>query len=329
MRPLRSAREARLGSFSTGCVRSRSPGTPRPETLGMTKPRPLPAELDPEVFLVRDALEAGVGPNRLRRADLVRPTRGVRTTDSTTPLVRAVALVLRSDQYVSHTSALVIWGAPLPSRVVDGAVHVTTAGSGPVMRRREVVGHRRRHGAQVTVRGGVRVSEPAQAWRESVRLLTLRESVAVADHLVRVSGPSTVDELAAAIVPGSHANAVARAVLDLVRVGADSPMETWLRLAVVDAGFPEPQLQVEVFDKDGLFLARVDMAWPEYRIALEYDGAHHRERDTFEHDQRRDNGLAVNDWLVIHATRADASRPAVLFERLRQAFARRRNRSAR
>ncbi|WP_058726186.1 endonuclease domain-containing protein [Curtobacterium luteum] len=240
------------------------------------------------------------------------------------PLVRAIALVLRTDQYVSHTSALAVWGAPLPAGAVGGPVHVTTAGTGPVMRRSDVVGHRRRHGARVTDHGGIRVSEPSQAWSESVPLLSVHGSVAVADHLVRVGGSLTIDELSAAIVPGSHGNAIARAVLDLVRVGADSPMETWLRLAVVDAGFPEPQLQVEVFDRGGSFLARVDMAWPEYRIALEYDGAHHRERDRFEHDQRRDNGLAVNDWLVIHATRADVARPAVLFERLRQAFAVRR-----
>ncbi|WNY32760.1 hypothetical protein Q9Q99_10360 [Curtobacterium flaccumfaciens] len=89
---------------------------------------------------------------------------------------------------------------------------------------------------------------------------------------------------------------------------------------MVEAGFPEPELNVDVHDGAGRFLGRVDMAWPEFGIALEYDGDHHRERDTFRHDQRRDNGFVVNDWLVIHATASDAHRPAVLFERLRQAF---------
>lgn len=286
----------------------------------MIHPRSLPPELDRAGFLVRDANAIGVGADRLRRGDLLRPTHGVRTTDPSLSLVRAVGLVLRPDQHVSHTSALAVWGAPLPRRAADEPVHVSTAGTGPLMRRRGVTGHRRRAPIDTVVRDGVRVSAPAQAWRESVGLLTVHQAVAVADHFVRSGGLLTVGDLIAAIRPGSHGNTAAREVLDLVRVGADSAMETWLRLAVVDAGFPEPQLQVEVYDARGVFLARVDMAWPEWRIALEYDGAHHRERAAFEHDQRRDNGLAVNDWLVIHATRADASRPAVLFERLRQAF---------
>ncbi|TCL81229.1 MULTISPECIES: hypothetical protein [unclassified Curtobacterium] len=48
-----------------------------------------------------------------------------------------------------------------------------------------------------------------------------------------------------------------------------------------------------------------------------------RRRRTFQHDQRRSNGFAVNGWIVIHATAADTGRPAVLFERLRQAFVQR------
>ncbi|MCC8909739.1 endonuclease domain-containing protein [Curtobacterium sp. GD1] len=144
--------------------------------------------------------------------------------------------------------------------------------------------------------------------------------MAVGDFLVGRPDRTTVDALAATILPGQRSVAVARAAVKLIRVGAESAMETWLRLAVVDAGFPEPELQIEVFDRAGRFLARVDMGWPELRIALEYDGDHHRERATFEHDQRRDNSMTVEGWLVLHVNRGDVDRPAVLFERLRQAF---------
>jgi len=151
-------------------------------------------------------------------------------------------------------------------------------------------------------------------------LLTVQQLVAVGDFLVGHRGPTTVDALAATILPGERFVAVARAAIERIRVGAESAMETWLRLAVVDAGFPEPELQVEVFDGSGRFLARVDMGWRTLRIALEYDGDHHRERRTYEHDQRRDNSMIVNGWLMLHANRTDVGRPAVLFERLRQAF---------
>jgi very-short-patch-repair endonuclease len=289
----------------------------------MPRAKDLPPQLDRSGFRVRTALEAGVDPGRLRRRDLVRPVHGVRAGNASIPLVEAVALVMRPDQYCSHTTAAALWGAPLP-RGHDSVVHVTTMGSGPLMRRPHVVGHRRRVGAQVVERSGVRVSSPQQAWRECAGVLSLRQLVAVGDHLVGRSGLASLDDLASTVAPGGRTVLAARAALELVRVGAESAMETWLRLAVVDAGFPEPGLQVEVTDSTGRFLGRVDMAWPEYRIALEYDGDHHRERPTFEHDQRRDNGMTVNGWLVLHANRADAGRPAVLFERLRQAFAARR-----
>jgi hypothetical protein len=285
----------------------------------MPKPRPLPETLDSAGFLVREAVGYGVDPGRLRRRDLVRPVHGVRSTDATMSIVAAVGLVLGPDQYLSHTTAAALWGAPLP-RGAEVPVHVTTDGTGPVMRRPQVKGHRRRSGAASCERQGMRLSTPELAWRECAGLLSVEQLVAVGDFLVGKSGLCTIDTLAKSIVPGSRWIAVARAAIARVRVGAESPMETWLRLAVVDAGFPEPELQVEVADHHGRFLGRVDMAWPDRRLALEYDGDHHREQDVFQYDQRRDNGMAVNGWLVLHATRADAARPVVLFERLRQAF---------
>lgn len=289
----------------------------------MPRPRPLPSTLEPSAFRVRDALDVGVDPGRLRRRYLYRPVHGVRSAVPTLSLVAAVALVMRPDQHLSHTTAARLWGAPLP-RDHEATVHVTTSGDGPLMRRPEVTGHRRRSAALVGTRAGLRLSAPAQAWRESGSLLSVAQLVAVGDFLVGPAGLCTVDDLAMTIVPGERFVAVARAAVASVRVGAESPMETWLRLAVVEAGFPEPELQVEVVDEGGRLLGRVDLAWPALRIALEYDGEHHRERDAFEHDQRRDNAMAVHGWLVLHATRADAGRPAVLFERLRQAFAARR-----
>lgn len=285
----------------------------------MPRPSPLPDELDPNGFRVCDALAAGVDPGRLRRRDLARPVHGVRSADALMSPVVALALVMRPDQHFSHTTAVELWGAPLP-RQFEGSVHVTTIGAGPLMRRPGVVGHRRRSAAAVVLRAGVRVSGPEHAWRECAGLLSVRQLVAVGDFLVGRPDRTTVDALAATILPGQRSVAVARAAVKLIRVGAESAMETWLRLAVVDAGFPEPELQIEVFDRAGRFLARVDMGWPELRIALEYDGDHHRERATFEHDQRRDNSMTVEGWLVLHANRGDVDRPAVLFERLRQAF---------
>ncbi|MGN8049599.1 hypothetical protein ACTJKO_07885 [Curtobacterium sp. 22159] len=229
--------------------------------------------------------------------------------------------MLRPDQHFSHTSAALLWGAPLLAAVRDGDVHVTST-NGIAMRRNRVIGHRVRS-ADVRVLAGLRVSAPAQAWFECAAVLSVTELVVFGDHLVGPKRLATIDDLAGSIRPGARAARIARLALQRIRVGSESGMESRLRLAVVDAGFPEPDLNIDVVDARGVFLGRVDMAWPRYRIALEYDGDHHREQGTFRHDQRRRNGFEVNDWLVIHATASDMVRPAVMFERLRQAFAQR------
>ncbi len=285
----------------------------------MRRARQLPPEFDAAVFRTGDALAAGVNSERLRRSDLERPTRGVRAPAGSDDFVSAIAIVMRDDQHFSHVTAARLWGAPLPRAVQDDRrVHVTTVGT-LRMRRPGVVAHRA-VSAEVRVLNGLRLSAPASAWFECAGVIDRMALVAVGDHMVGRAGLATIDDLRRAIRPGSPHAVAARRAVELVRVGCESPMETWMRIAVIEAGFPEPELNIDVHDATGAFLGRVDLAWPRLRIALEYDGEHHRERDVFQHDQRRDNGFVVNDWTVIHATAADAVRPAVLFERLRQAF---------
>ncbi len=48
--------------------------------------------------------------------------------------------------------------------------------------------------------------------------------------------------------------------------------ESWLRLRIVDAGFPRPVVQIEVLDADGRCVYRLDLGWPDRRLAVEYDG---------------------------------------------------------
>lgn len=62
-----------------------------------------------------------------------------------------------------------------------------------------------------------------------------------------------------------------RLALPQIREGVESPRETVTRLALAGAGFPEPVVAHDVF-QDGRFLGRVDLAYPKFRIAIEYDG---------------------------------------------------------
>jgi hypothetical protein len=68
-----------------------------------------------------------------------------------------------------------------------------------------------------------------------------------------------------------------RNVLALADPGAGSPMESRLRLVLVSGGLPRPVTQFEV-RSGGVFIARLDLAYPERRLGVEYEGDHHRGR---------------------------------------------------
>ncbi|TYB36379.1 DUF559 domain-containing protein [Micromonospora sp. AP08] len=118
--------------------------------------------------------------------------------------------------------------------------------------------------------------------------------------------------------PGS---ALLREVLTLAEPLSESPMETRLRLLLLDAGLGPLTAQHDVHDARGRFIARVDLAWPALRVAVEYDGDHHRERAHFRQDVARLNALRAVGWLVLRFTADDVLRhPHATVALVRQAL---------
>ncbi|HXH36582.1 MAG TPA: hypothetical protein VNJ54_19560 [Plantibacter sp.] len=192
-------------------------------------------------------------------------------------------------QFFSHLSAAHVLGAPLPLRLGWDRVHVGVRPPHREPRVSGVVGHRLTGlvADPVTI-GGLAVASPADAWCQLGPTLSVDELVAVGDHLVRERGASgrrrrerqpplcSIDDLGAALAAARHLGARSlRAALPLVRVGSESPKETELRLALMRAGLPEPELNLELRDRWGRFVARLDLAYPAYRAAFEYDGRQH------------------------------------------------------
>lgn len=115
----------------------------------------------------------------------------------------------------------------------------------------------------------------------------------------------------------------ANGLLHLVSGRAEAPPESWLRLLVVDAGLPLLVPQYEISDVDGRLLYRLDLSWPELRIALEYDGYQaHAGREAA--DAAREEDLRRRGWIVIRATAADLHNPSRLLRQLRGALRQRR-----
>jgi hypothetical protein len=80
-------------------------------------------------------------------------------------------------------------------------------------------------------------------------------------------------------------------------------METRLRLVLVLAGLPNPRSQVSLRDDSGLFLARPDLYYPDAPLAIEYDGATHRE--SLAADNRRQNRLINAGYRLLRFTAGD------------------------
>lgn len=105
--------------------------------------------------------------------------------------------------------------------------------------------------------------------------------------------------------PGARGLRRLRAALPLVDGGAASPKESWLRLLLIDAGFPTPTTQIPV-QEDWHLIALLDTGWEQYKVAAEYDGDHHRsDPRQYRKDQRRLRKLEAMGWIVIRVIAGD------------------------
>jgi hypothetical protein len=105
----------------------------------------------------------------------------------------------------------------------------------------------------------------------------------------------------------------------LVDGRSESRPESLVRVACVRAGLPAPVPQFVVM-ADGQFLGRVDLAWPEARLIVEYEGAHHFEETQIRRDDRRYERLVAAGRRVIRLSSADLQNLADVVSRIARAL---------
>lgn len=152
----------------------------------------------------------------------------------------------------------------------------------------------------------VRALRPPRATLDLVRQLPLPDAVAVADA-VQHAGLCSRRELEEELLHHRGLRGVRNAgrAIELSAPEAESPPESRLRVLLALAGL-QPVPQYEIHDPVGRFVARVDLAFPAQRLALEYDGRDvHQRDDVFTHDRRRQNALVALGWTVLRFTAAD------------------------
>ena len=123
------------------------------------------------------------------------------------------------------------------------------------------------------------------------------------------------------IVSASRGMKAARIALGLIDGGAQSPKETWLRLLLVRAGFPQPQTQIVVHNEWGWPDAYLDMGWEDIKVAAEYDGEQHQtSRYHYLKDIRRLEKLErPYGWIVVRVVAED--HPGEIISRVAEARA--------
>lgn len=195
----------------------------------------------------------------------------------------------------SHHTAALLWGGIVPH---SSDVHVTVP-----------AGHTRRRtaGLQVhasdrstSVRRGVKVTAAADTFVDMARYLSLVDLVVLGDSLVKAG--SVTPKLLCYVASAAQGRGVrlARRAAGLVRAGVDSPMETRTRLLMVLAGLPQPVVNHVLRHDDGEIRRRLDLAYPQARLAIEYDGRQHAESaKQWQGDVRRREELDGDGWRLV------------------------------
>jgi very-short-patch-repair endonuclease len=97
----------------------------------------------------------------------------------------------------------------------------------------------------------------------------------------------------------------------------ESPLEAKVWALLTAAELPRPCRQHRVYDGETP-AGRVDIAYPNARVAVEVDGYRwHSGREAWSRDLRRRNRLTALGWHVIHVTGEDLKRPQEIIDQVR------------
>lgn len=298
------------------------------------------------ILLRRDAIAAGSTDNALKRAVhigfLHRIRQGVYVLRGIWEQADAVErhrLLLEGTRRLyddrvaaSHVSACIEqggpdWGLDLSS------VHLTNLFGRGERRAARVVHHR----GELLVDDVTRdergwLTAPTRTALDTAALASLEPAVAVLDWYVqaRLTTLSRLFDMFDRRMRTWPDTLRLRRVLALADGKAESVGETRTRLMLRAARVPAPIAQYEIWHPSGRFAGRVDFAWPNYRVMLEFDGLvkYHRLRrpgETIEEmvmreKAREDQLRELTGWIMIRITWADLARPEATIARILRAM---------
>jgi hypothetical protein len=204
----------------------------------------------------------------------------------------AACLIAGAGAAVSHRSAAVLWGV---SGFRPGPLDITVP---PGRSNRNALARVHRAAVEAVVRDRVPVTRPSRMLADLAGVVNgdLLEE-AVDDVLCR--GLCRLEDLPArgrlgAVLQAWNGDGVAEGVAEM-RVAR----------ALLAEDLPAPVRQYEIW-VGGVFIARVDLAYPPFRLAMELDGFRwHAGRRRFRSDRVRRNRVEAAGWRLLEAAPED------------------------
>ena len=232
----------------------------------------------------------------------------------------------------SHATAAALYGLPLPLYLErDRSLHVSSPMPLRPPQGRGISGHEVADALwdvrEIILRDvptdqlfAFRIASPRLLWAQLAAILDPDDVVALGDAIVtELPRPGLLDNPVLASIGELRAVAAAHAgrrgakamsaAVDRIRVGPLSRPESLLRLIMLRAGLPEPELNVEVTDRAGRPVATPDFSWPAFRVVVEYEGDGHRTSTAkFRSDITRGERYADAEWFQLRASADDVFR---------------------
>ena len=244
-------------------------------------------------------------------------------------MIEATLPQLQPDAVLCQGSAAVLHELPVWRHSVT-TVHIMRDGNAGGQTRAHVHVHRTPLADdEITVIDGHAVTTLARTVADLGRSAPKMESVAVGDAALRMGlDPVELRHVLASMYrwPGVRN---ARWMADFLDGRSESPGESASRVRMVQDGVPQPELQREIFDEDGVFVARVDFAWEKRRTVGEFDGQIKYGRllkpgqdasDAVFREKVREDAVRDEGWGVVRWVWSDLRRPDRLAARVRRRF---------
>jgi hypothetical protein len=281
---------------------------------------------DPQLrALVRDGTL-----HRIRQGAYVDGTvwRGLSERDQYRLRIRAVLRTAHPSTVATHQSAAVEHGAPTWNISLDD-VHTTRADGKGGRKEAGVVHHRGGlPDEHVEIVNDIPVSVAARCAVETVTVVQLEQALVVVNgllHAKKLSLASLHDMVGQCRHwPRSISTNV---LLLLADPRIESVGESRTSYLCWAQRLPRPEPQVDIFDADGVLVGRVDFAWPDRKVFLEFDGRIKYEKfrrpgETLEEfllreKKRQERISLLTGWTCVRITWGDLGNPVETARRIR------------